>query len=301
MRFRKAALAVVTLFSAGSIGLAAGHQDGQTWHFDEHDFETPMAQVFSATLAGGSRIGVNVREVTADDVRELRLPSESGALITDVADDTPADEAGLRENDVIVEFDGERVRSAQHLTRLVRETPSGRSVTAAVIRGGTRTTVTVKPSASGGSMYSLMPRPPRPPRAPRAPSAPRAPRPPMPPTPPSIEWFSGDGRGFVFSTGGRLGVGIQSLSDQLASYFGVEDGVLVTSVEKDSAAEKAGLRAGDVITKVGDREIDDTGDLMRAISDAEGSVTIQIVRDKKTQTVTATLEEARRRTVRRVI
>lgn len=302
MRFWKAALAAVTLCSAGAIGLAAGHNDSQTWYADEYDVEAPVQHALEALSVGGSRIGASIRDVTADDVREHKLPAQSGALITEVDDDTPADEAGLREGDVVVEFDGERVRSAQQLTRLVRETPSGRSVNAVVLRSGARTTVSIAPSARGGtSVFSFMPRPPRAPRAPRTPMAPRPPAPPMAPMPPALEWFDGDARGFVFNMGGRLGIGIQSLSDQLASYFGVEEGVLVTSVEEDSAAAKAGLRAGDVITKIDGRDIDDTGDLLRALSDVEGSVSIEFVRDKKSQTVTATPETPRRRTVRRVI
>jgi S1-C subfamily serine protease len=104
----------------------------------------------------------------------------------------------------------------------------------------------------------------------------------------------------VFSTArGRLGVSTQALTDQLAKHFGVEGGVLVSSVTENSAASKAGLRAGDVITKVNAAAIDDAGDLLRALGEASGEVTLEIVRDRKTQTLKATLEPVRTRTIRR--
>ena len=117
---------------------------------------------------------------------------------------------------------------------------------------------------------------------------------------PRLELFP---ESFLFrSGGGRLGVNTQSLTDQLAKHFGVEGGVLVSSVTENSAASKAGLRAGDVITKFNATAIDDAGDLLRALADASGDVTLEIVRDRKTQTLKATLEPAaRRRTIRRGI
>jgi S1-C subfamily serine protease len=297
MQFWRAGLAAVVLCSAGAIGLAAGADDTQTVY--STDIEAPVQQAVGL-LGGGARIGAGVRDVTADDVSAHKLAGERGAIVTEVEDDTPADEAGLRTGDVIVEFDGERVRSARHLTRLVQETPSGRKVATVVSRDGTRVTMTMAPeSRVRGNVFSFrgwdMPAPPAPPRPPRAPMPPRAPR------PPHLEWFGDNGFAYSFG-GGRLGIGIETLSDQLAAYFGVEDGVLVTSVEEDSAAAKAGLKAGDVITKIGGDAIDDSGDLLRALGRAEGKVELEIVRDRKTQTVTATLEDGtRRRTVRRVI
>ena len=293
MQFWRAGLAAVALCSAGAIGLAAG-SDAQSVYTT--DIEAPVQHAMD--LIGGSRIGASVRDVSADDVGKHKLAGESGAIVSDVEDDTPAAEAGLKAGDVIVEFDGERVRSARHLTRLVQETPSGRKVATVISRDGTRVTMTIAPESRGRNVLSFRGwdgPPPAPPIPPRPPMAPRAPRPPV------LEWFDGDSFAFGFG-GGRLGIGIETLGDQLAGYFGVEEGVLVTSVEEDSAAAKAGLKAGDVITKVNGDAIDDSGNLLRALGRAEGKVELEIVRDRKTQTVTATLEEgSRRRTVRRVI
>ena len=91
---------------------------------------------------------------------------------------------------------------------------------------------------------------------------------------------------------GRLGIGIQDLTPQLEEFFGTDKGVLVTTVQPDSPAAKAGLKAGDVITAVGDAPISSPSDLTRAVRGAaEGSdLSITYMRDKKSARATAKLE-----------
>lgn len=252
-------------------------------------------QVFSITM--GSRLGISIDDVDADDVKAKKLSSQAGVLIEDVDDDSPASKAGLKAGDVIVEFDGERVRSSSQLRRLIQETPAGRNVNVAVSRDGQRVSLTVTPQApEARTMLRRFEATPRPPRAPMPPQPPRAPR---APRPPSVELFR-DGFAYSFN-GGRLGVTTQTLTDQLAKHFGVDGGVLVTGVTEDSAAAKAGLRAGDIITKVGSTSIDDSGDLMRAIGEASGEVAIEVTRDRKSQSLKATIEAERVRAIRRVM
>lgn len=315
MRFWKTGLAVLALCSAGAIGVAAASQG----HVFQWSDDEPQ-RAYGVVTAGQGRIGASVGDVTPDDVQAKKLSSEAGAIVRQVEDDMPAAEAGLKAGDVILEYDGEKVRSARQLTRLVQETPAGRKVATVVTRDGNRMTFTLVPEASESpSMFSLTaPRAPRAPRPPRAPRAPRAPLPPgfdgdfempempdMPETPgffkmPNVEVFR-DGFAFAYG-GGRLGITVQSLTDQLAAHFGVTDGVLVTEVNDDSAASKAGLKAGDVITKINGDSVDDTGELMQELGDAEREVSIEIVRDKKTQTLKATLDEpSSRRSGRRII
>lgn len=292
MRLMKTAVAVLAICSAGAASLAAA-ASGQTIRGPEAG--VPLTLTLDAI--GGSRLGVSVRDVEAGDVKERTLESETGVMLSDVEDGSPAASAGLKAGDVVLEYDGERVRSARQLTRLVRETPAGRRVAVVVWRDGSRMTVTVAPEARPsppGLSYTT----PRGPRATRPPAPPRAPRPPHGfdfelPDMPALEAF---GASFVYGFGGaRLGVHVQSLSDQLATHFGTDGGVLVASVREDSAAAKAGVRAGDVITKVDGREIDDPGDLTRAIGRASGRIEIDIVRDRRTQTLTATLADQPRR------
>ena len=96
---------------------------------------------------------------------------------------------------------------------------------------------------------------------------------------------------------GRLGIGIQELTPQLGEFFGTDKGVLVTSVDADSPAAKAGLKAGDVITALGDTPVSSPSDLMRAVRRAdEGSdLSITYMRDKKSATATAKLERRERK------
>ena len=100
----------------------------------------------------------------------------------------------------------------------------------------------------------------------------------------------------------RLGVSIQGMTSQLAEYFGAKEGVLVTTVREDSAAENAGLRAGDVITAVNGQPVTSPADLTRAIREAKETAKVSYVRDKKTAEVEVSLptpeERQRRRSTR---
>src|SRR4051812_32500379 len=110
----------------------------------------PRAQTEQVQMprpGGASMIGVRLSDVTADQVKALKLPKTEGAVVEAVNPNSPASIAGLRANDVIVEFDGERVRSARHLTRLVDETPVGRDVELTVLRDGRKTELHIKPEA----------------------------------------------------------------------------------------------------------------------------------------------------------
>jgi S1-C subfamily serine protease len=131
--------------------------------------------------------------------------------------------------------------------------------------------------------------------APR-PAAPRPPSAPKPPRPLSIEPF-------LWYSGNRLGVSVNSLSDQLKEHFGVKDGVLVSSVTEDSAAAKAGVQAGDIILSVNGSTVDDPSDLREEISDLKpgAEFTLSIVRDKKPMTLKGKAEERSRRSITRTI
>ena len=116
---------------------------------------------------------------------------------------------------------------------------------------------------------------------------------PAPSWPPSV---TGGDEPWVFSMGGanrRIGVSTQSLSKQLADYFGVkEGGVLITSVSDNSPAAKAGLKAGDVITAIDGEKVTSPGDITRVLVKKEtGDVSLTVVRDKNTRTVTVTPEK----------
>jgi serine protease Do len=242
---------------------------------------SPKARTFELMIGGGSHIGIAVRDLEDADAKREKM-AQSGAVIDEVYSDSTASRAGLKAGDVVVEFDGERVRSARQFSRLVAETPAGRSVRLAAVRDGQRVTVDITPEAGRGlnsewkfaedfahlgDMDVDIPR-----------------------LLPKIAAPGFDVRTFVRT--GRLGIQIETLTPQLATYFGAKRGALVTTVQEGSAAEKAGLRAGDVITAIDGRTIEDTGDIQRALRGTEDGteVSIEILRDRKPQTLKAKLE-----------
>jgi serine protease Do len=224
--------------------------------------------------------------------------TKTGVRIGEVTSGGAAEKAGIKEGDVVVEYDGERVRSARQLTRLVRETADGRAVKIGIERNGQRQTVDATPEAQtfswnmdidGDQIRRDFERGMEGFREFRA-------------NPPAFNFrYDGEPRDFRFhmddlmpgmpASRGRLGVSVQSLSDQLADYFGAKDGgALVSSVTEDSAAAKAGIKAGDVITSIDGDKIHDAEALTSEISGKSGEVSIGILRDKKASTVKATIE-----------
>jgi serine protease Do len=262
------------LVLAGAIAPATAH--GQS--------REPIARLVDVFGRGG-RIGVTVRDVGGDDAQV-----KAGVVITDVDPGSPAEQSGMKTGDAVTEFDGERVRSARQFTRLVQETPEGRRVQAVLSRVGQRVLVNVTPERNtfGGDFGTrFLEASPAPPAPPASPAAPRAPRPPaflspaLPFEPPLMRL-----------TGRRLGVTIESLDSQLADYFGVKEGVLVKSVVDGSPAQKAGIKAGDVMTGINGTRIYDVSDVNRAMDrlDPNGEFTVDVVRDRKTLTLKGKLE-----------
>lgn len=237
----------------------------------------------------GSQLGVTVSDV--DDA------STPGARVDDVAKDSAAEKGGVKEGDLVVEFDGERVRSARQLTRLVQETPDGRTVKMTVVRGKDRQTLEVTPQATefawsgnlGTELRHELER-----SLPELRELRRL---------PEMGAFNFRFDGIpAMPMRGRLGVQVESMSDQLAEYFGAKGGgVLVSSVTAESPAAKAGVKAGDVITKVNGVAVKNAGDIVEELGDVkdDGAVSLEIIRDRKAQTLKATLErplpETRRR------
>jgi serine protease Do len=239
----------------------------------------------------GSAIGVSIRDLHADEAARAKLPRGGGVLVQHVESGSPAAKAGLKADDVIVEFDGERVRSARNFTRLVQETPDGRTVKATIVRNGARQTLDVTPEASGRRLAGDIVMPDIEREIERAMRA-------VPRNFP-LE-FDPDGalRAWpAFPQQRRLGITGVTLTDQLASYFKVKEGVLVSSVTPDSPAEKAGLRAGDVITSVNGRSVDDLRGLTERLRDAKPAddVELRITRDGKETTLKARMPDAARR------
>ena len=269
----------------------------QTIIVDDED-DQPGADVRRlAILAGrGGQLGVSVK-----DLDQSSAAGKSGAVVEEVREGSAAEKAGIKAGDVITEFDGERVRGVRHLTRLVGETPEGRAVKTVVEREGKRVDLTVTPDSSGamawsGPHFELMTPPMRFERRPGVEADLHRELERSFPREGVWAWKGKPGEAFGFGFGGRgrLGVSIQPLEGQLAEYFGTSAGVLVNSVEKDSPAAKAGLKAGDVVTAVNGKAVTEPSALIEAVGAVEdgGTLTIDVVRDKKAQSMKATLEKA---------
>jgi serine protease Do len=271
-------LAVVTAAGIGAALAPVARGQDVEWSFGD---QPSIVQVLTG---GGSQIGVSVSDIDSEGAKRLKLPNVSGVLIEDVQEDSPASKAGIKASDVVVEFDGERVRSMRQFTRLVQETPADRQVTAVVMRDGQRVSLSVQPRVAdnwkGFREFSrfgdLLPPPPPPPA--------------KPPSPPSVRVLPKLDRWYV--TTGRLGITVESLSDQLAEYFGTKDGVLVTSVADNSTASKAGLKAGDIVTAINGSTVSTPPDLSRRTDHLEDGdeFTLDVVRDKKPMTLKGKVE-----------
>ena len=290
--WRAAALAAALVGAAGLGAAMMPAAHGQT------RVERPAPAVRAVQmLRGGSHIGVSVRDL--DEAQAKKTPAGAGVVIEDVTAEGPAAQAGIRTGDILLEFDGERVRSARQLTRLVHETPAGRTVQAALLRDGQRTTVSVVTREGGRARlegFEDLAEWGREFGARIAPALPAVPAPPAPPSPRAPGWDFDELTGRT----GRLGISVRALTPQLAEYFGVREGVLVSAVTENSVAAKAGVRAGDVITAIEGTSVSQPADVRRQTQtlkpDQEFAITV--MRDRKEVTLKGKLElpETRRST-----
>lgn len=238
----------------------------------------PVAFAFEGAQSR-SYLGVGVADVTSDRVQALKLKDDRGVEVVQVDQDAPAGKAGIKERDVIVAFNGTPVESQEQFKRLMRETPPGRTVSLDIVRDGQAQNIKVQLADRKKLESSVWPREPQDfafvvPPAPPVPALPDFPR----------VWNE---QSFT-RVRTTSGVTLESLTPQLGDYFGVKngEGMLVRSVQKGSAAESAGIRAGDVIVKVGDQKIADNSDWREALRNGKnGKVSIVVVRDKKELTL----------------
>lgn len=211
-------------------------------------------------------LGVSIQDISRSLAEEYNLKTEDGAYVSDVQDESPADSAGIKKGDVIIEFGGRKIYDADDLAKSVSRTEPGTRSTVVILRDGERKSITL----AVGKLRRRS----------------------------SFAWsMGGDGARFRMFHGGRgmLGMSTISLSEQLAKYFGApnDEGVLVESVKKGSPAEKAGIMAGDVVLKVGTRTIEDMGDIWKALEkyDEGDKVDVELLRKGSKKTVKVEVEE----------
>jgi len=198
----------------------------------------------------GSFLGVGIQENAA------------GVEVTRIAPDSPAEKAGIKTGDVVTQYNGQRVEGMDQFSRMVRETPAGREVKIGIIRNGAPQTITARIVARPAIGAQLIPQAPvQEPLEFRFPDMPQS----------HMTWRSS-----------MLGIEAEALDGQLAEFFGVKEGVLVRTVTKGSAADKAGIKAGDVIVRVDDAKVTTPADISAHLRAMRGHpVTVVVVRDRK--------------------
>ena len=237
---------------------------------------------FSNSSSKRGWLGVEIKDVTKRLKEQENLTVSEGAYVTNVVEDSPAEEAGIKEGDVIVNVDGKTIEDGDDLTNVVRRIKPKTEVKVEFVRGSDKKTVTAKIGKTSGAQtfaYGFG-------------NGMRMMTPPAFHTPPMPRLPKMHGGNFFFSDEAN-GLELQSLSKQLAEYFEVPDreGMLIANVEKGSSAEKAGFKAGDVLTKVEGEPIRDLDDLHDALRDTEGKdVKCDLIRKGKSVTLTWHIE-----------
>ena len=246
-------------------------------------FSMSPGMVVPSTDEGGW-LGIEIAEVTPEKAKELKLSSVRGVIVDGVEPDSPAAKAGIKEKDVITQYDGQPVEGAVQFRRLIRETPPGRSVKLEISRGGSlqnisvelgdRTEVYVRKMKGKmrdfGGAYSF--------------------------SMPNVEELR-DMPEVMDPRTPILGINAEDLTSQLGSYFGAPNnaGILVREVRAGTPADRAGLKAGDVITKVEGKEVRTLADLRAQLREKsnQASVNMSILRKGSEIAVTVPIEKPR--------
>jgi serine protease Do len=220
-------------------------------------------QVIVRTASGKQGyLGVQITDLTKEKGKELKAKATEGAVVTAVTEESPAEKAGIAENDVIIEFNGRTIYDSEDLTKAVRRVSPGTSVTVVVDRKGQKKSLKATIGKAKSTTFNL-----------------------------AIPAIPGPGR-FRFFSGrhSAYGLSLMELNSQLRKYFGTPEGkgVLVEEVREGSAGEKAGFVAGDVILRIGSEPIEDLGDVQDGLEDfKEGEkADIEVLR-KGAQTIIA--------------
>jgi serine protease Do len=226
-------------------------------------------------------LGVGTRDIDTERAGQLKLKVPRGAEVVTIDHDAPAAKAGMQLHDVILQMNGQQIEGEAQLGQMLRLTPPGRTVALVISRDGQQQTLTItlcdEATLEADAWSQHIPVEPDEDDGLSLPSA-----------------KPGFGSGFLSSLGmnaSYTGLELDMLGPQLADFFGIHDGqgLLVKRVDSNSPASAAGLRAGDVITKMNGRTMATTSQWMRAIHANKGKqVELTVVRDRKEGTVTMT-------------
>lgn len=251
--------------------------------------EPPRGGFKVMTMGGSvSYLGIGVKEILGERAKELKLKEEAGVEVTRVDADSPAEKAGLKAGDAVLEYQGNRVEGAEQFVRFVRETPVGRQVRLKIVRAGSNQTLTATIGERQNGILGMSPKDRE--RMEQEMSRVRDrlrnwPEVRMPDVPHAVMgWRSG-----------MLGIDGESVESQLAEFFGVKEGVLVRGVPKEMPAAKAGIKAGDVIVRIEENKVRSPREITAAIRSAKNKkpLKVTVVRQKAEMTVDVQLDEER--------
>ena len=197
---------------------------------------------------GNSQLGVYLQEFN-DDLRSRFNYTDNGVIIVGVIHGTGAEKAGLAEEDIIAEINGEKINSTQDIRTIIGQAKPGDEIDVKIIRKGKLKKIPVYLTVEKQE---------------------------DPPYPRKWIYYSRDNRPW-------MGIQMQDLNPQLAEYFNVESGVLITEISEKSPAENASLKAGDIITGWDGKEIQDIKDLIKQLrkSDPNDEIQLSFVRNGK--------------------
>lgn len=237
-------------------------------------------------------LGVYTQSVDYEMAEAFDLGVNYGAIVNKIYEDSPAEKSGIKESDVIISIDGTKITDSDDLLDVVASYKKDDEIKLVVMRDDSEVKLKIKLGSRSdyevdnnkwfgknrsGRLWGNA-----------------SPVPPIPKIP-SIGHLSSPGNFMFFSNHSQIGVSISSLSDQLGEYFGVKngEGVLITEVHQDSPAEKAGLKAGDVVIEIDGEQVETLSDLQDAIREKDEGDKAEIVflRNKKEKTLSVEIEE----------
>ncbi len=230
--------------------------------------------IVTQSMAKRGYLGVGVVEITPERAKALKLASDSGVEVKRVDENSPASKAGLKENDVILELNGQKVDEVEQFVKTIGESAPGSKIEMAVWRNAAKQNLTAT-LESRRVMAMMLPATP----FEGGMLAPRALEDIWPPA--------------MVSDAPRVGFEGEMLTPQLAEFFGVKEGVLVRTVNAKSAAEKAGLKAGDVVTRVNGTPVSSPREVSSMLRVSRKTASITVMRNHKELTLNVEVADDR--------
>ena len=252
-------------------------------------------------------LGVEIQDIGDEEIGALKLKDVRGAEITSLDHDGPACKAGMQLHDVILQLNGQLIEGGDQLRRLLREIPAGRTVSFVISRDGQTQTMTMTMAdrrkveqQAWEQHYSVMEPGPRSPEvefhAPgesfvhSSPSSSGS----VTVTPKGHRDFLGTS---MILSASFTGAKLEVMGQQLAEFFGAEGGagLLVRSVDANSPAAEAGMKAGDVVVRINSVALSNGADWTKTVHDNRGRpVPVVVLRDRHEQTLTLTPDAKKR-------